>query len=86
MTRILAITDNRLRRAGLVTDASDRDNNRRIFWIVLDFGTKALYVDIHQSGICRMAISPYILQEHLARENLPGPPRQTNEEIKLKGC
>ena len=86
MTRIVAITDNRLRRAGLVADASNRDNNRRIFWIVLDLGPKALHVDIHQSGICRMAIPPYFLQEHLARENLPGPPCQTNEEVKLKWC
>jgi hypothetical protein len=62
MARIAVITDNRLRGAGLVADASNRDNNRRIFWIVLDLRTKALHVDIHQSGICRMPIPPYFLQ------------------------
>lgn len=52
--------------------------------VALDLGAQPLNVDVHQSGVRRMSITPDFLEQHLAREHLPRAACQTGEEVELE--
>ena len=51
---------------------------------MLDLGAQALDVHVDQAGVGRVAITPHLLEQHLAGEDLPWPTSQADQEIELK--
>jgi hypothetical protein len=72
--------------AGLVADTAYRHHDFRVLRISFDLGTKPLHVHVDQSGVGGMAVSPHLLEQYFAAKDLPGPPGQGEQEIKLQRC
>src|SRR5919205_4058572 len=68
-----------------VADTTNRQYNFRGFRITFNLGPQSLDMDIDQPGVSRVAVTPDLLQEQFAGEDLPGLARQGNQEIELQG-
>src|SRR5215203_487217 len=52
--------------------------------ITFDLRAKPLHVDIHQSSVGCVPVSPNLLEQHLTAEDLPGPSSQRKQQVKLE--
>src|SRR5215469_8390510 len=71
-------------RTRLISNAPDGHDDFRSFGIPLDLGTETLHVDIDKPGVGRVPIAPYLLEQNLAGEDLPGLAGQGDEQIELQ--
>ena len=61
-------------RAGTVPNPADGHDQLGLFRIAFDLGTQTLDVNVHQSGVGGVPVSPHLLEEFLAGEDLPRVP------------
>ena len=71
-------------RACLVADAADRHDDLGVLGVVLDLGAQPLHVDVDQAGVAGVAVAPDLLEQHLAREDLPGLAGERDEQVELQ--
>ena len=74
-----------VRLAGLVADPANRYDNLGMLRIALDLRPKPLHVDIDQPRVGCMPISPDLLKQHLAAEDLPGPSANASSRSNSSG-
>src|SRR5580698_11602285 len=59
-----------LSRPRLVADAANGDDNLGMLRVLLDLGPEPLHMDIDQPGVGGVPVTPHLLQQHLAGEDL----------------
>ena len=47
--------------------------------------TQTLHVNVHQSRVGGVAVAPHLLEQLLARKNLPGRTRERGQQVELEG-
>src|SRR5665647_1638430 len=67
-----------------VADAAHGDDDLGVLRVVLDLRTQALDVDIDQTRVAGVPITPHLLEQHLTGEHLPRLACEGNEEVELQ--
>src|SRR5665647_1052552 len=68
-----------------VADAAHGHDDLGMLGVVLDLRTQALDVDVDQTRVTGVPITPHLLEQHLAGEHLPRLACEGNEEVELQG-
>src|SRR5215203_3075496 len=72
------------RRTSLVPDAAYRHHDLRVLWVCLDLRTQPLDVDVDQSSVGGVTVSPHLLKQLLAGEHLPRLAREGYQQVELE--
>jgi len=73
-----------LRGPGLVADAPHGQYDLGVLRVVLDLRAQPLDVHVDQPCVRSVPVAPDLLQQHLAREDLPGLAGQADEQVELE--
>ena len=69
---------------GLVSDSPHSEHDLGGFGVALDLGSQALNMNVDQSRIGRVPVSPYFLEQSLPSEDLAWPLREAGEKVELQ--
>src|ERR1700691_5842445 len=58
-------------RTSLVANPANGDNDFRMLRVLLNLRSQTLHVDVHQPGVRRVPVTPDLLEQDLASEDLP---------------
>ena len=55
-----------------------------MFRVAFDLGAQALHVDVNEPGVRRVPVTPDLLEQHLAGEDLARLASQRDEQVELE--
>ena len=67
--------------SGFVSDTTNRHDDLGVLGVVLDLAAQPLDVDVDETGVPGMAVSPDLLEEGLAGEHLPRLAGEGDEKV-----